>query len=89
MSVGEVRQALLDGGFTDVEVATQELELAWPSLDAAVLAIMGTPYAPAVAALDQAAQERIMATLRARLTGVDGKLGRHVMTAVLGKGTAR
>jgi hypothetical protein len=30
-----------------------------------------------------------MATLRARLTGVDGKLGRHVMTAVLGKGTAR
>lgn len=89
MSVAEVRQALLDGGFADVEVVTHELELAWPGLEAAVLAIMGTPYAPAVAALDPAAQERLLAALRARLTGIDGTLGRHVMTAVLGKGTAR
>jgi ubiquinone/menaquinone biosynthesis C-methylase UbiE len=88
MSVDAVRQALEEGGFRAVEVVTQELEPAWASPGAAAMAILGTPYAPAVAALDSAAQQRLLAALRSRLTGADGKLVRQVMTAVLGKGIA-
>jgi ubiquinone/menaquinone biosynthesis C-methylase UbiE len=88
MSVAEVEQALKAGGFTAVEVATQELELAWPDLEAAVLGITGTPFAPAFTALDGAAQGRVLTAVRGRLTGGDGKPIRQVMTAVQGKGTA-
>jgi ubiquinone/menaquinone biosynthesis C-methylase UbiE len=88
MSVDEVQAALLAAGFTDVEVTTEQLELTWPSPDAAALAVVGTPYGPVYAGLGPSAREQVMADLRRRMTAADGGATKHVMTAVLARGTA-
>ena len=89
MSIGEVEEALVAGGFDEVAVTAEELELARASPEAAALGITGTPYGPAVATLDGERQRRLMTTLRQRMTGRDGAAARPVTTAVLGCGTAR
>ncbi len=86
MSVAEVAAALGAGGFTGIDVVTRQLELHWPGVEAAALGITGTPYGPAVAALDAASQGRLMAALRRAMTGPDGAVVRPTMTAVLGTG---
>jgi ubiquinone/menaquinone biosynthesis C-methylase UbiE len=88
MSGEEVQQALAAGGFVDIEVDTLELELAWPSPEAAARGILGTPYGPALAALDAPRQERLQADLVARMTNPHGTAVRHLTVAVLGRGTA-
>ena len=80
MSSGEVGDVLSSAGFDDVEVTEQELEVRWAGLDDAVLGITGTPYGPAVAALDGATRQEVAANLREQLRVT------HPMTAVLGRG---
>jgi len=80
MSPGEVDDVLTAAGFTSVEVESKVLEVSWPTLDDAVNGIAGTPYGPAVAALDHEDQRRIFAALREELHLV------HPMTAVLARG---
>jgi ubiquinone/menaquinone biosynthesis C-methylase UbiE len=80
MSPGDLEEVLTAAGFTDVEVATRVIEVSWSSLDDAVHGIAGTPYVPAVAALDHEGQQRIGAALREELRPV------HPMTALLARG---
>jgi SAM-dependent methyltransferase len=87
MSTDEVHQVFSAGGFVDIAVVTDTLELGWSSPEAAALGITGTPYGPAVAALNVERQEHLMSALRKRMTGGDGSAVRHVMTAVLARGT--
>lgn len=54
-------------GFLQVIVETVELECVWETSDDALATISGTPFAPVVAALPGAEQERIRAVLRQRL----------------------
>ena len=54
----------------------------------AALAITGTPYGPTMAALDADRRSEIMCALKARMSSYDGTAVAHVMTAVLGRGTA-
>lgn len=88
MSTDEVHGVFSAGGFVDIAVVTDTLELKWSSPEAAALGITGTPYGPAVAALDVERQQRLMSALRDRMTGSDGSAVRHLMTAVLARGTA-
>ncbi len=89
MSVSDVERTFVAAGFADVLVVTEGLELAWASPEAMALGITGTPYGPAVKALDGDGQRRVMAALRESMTGPGGVAVRHVMTEVLGRGTAR
>ncbi|HEV8064210.1 MAG TPA: methyltransferase domain-containing protein [Acidimicrobiales bacterium] len=82
MAEDEIAQLLTSAGFADVEVVTETLEITWPSVDQAVSGLSGTPYGPAVAALDAERQERIGAALRARLRR------QHQMSSVFGRGRA-
>jgi SAM-dependent methyltransferase len=88
MSVRDVEQALAAGGFGYVTVSTEDLELTWGSADAAAMGITGTPYGPAVAALDADGQRRFMALVSKAFGDDDGAVSPQVMTAVLGRGTA-
>lgn len=88
MSPNEVEGMLATAGFVDVQVITAQLELSWPSPEAAARAVTGTPYGPVIAALDAGARAEIMAELVVRMTGADGTVVRHVTTAVLGRGVA-
>jgi ubiquinone/menaquinone biosynthesis C-methylase UbiE len=83
MSAGEVGEVLSAAGFEDVEVTEKILEIRWTSLEEAVLGIAGTPYGPAVAALDEQTQQQVAATLQARLRST------HPMTALMGRGVKR
>ena len=80
MSPGELEDVLTAAGFTDVVVETEVIDVSWPTLDDAVHGIAGTPYGPAVVALDDEDQQRIAAALRGELRPV------HPMTAVLARG---
>ncbi len=86
MSEDEVEQVLLAGGFTDVQLSVQQLELAWPSPRAAAIGITGTPHAPALSALDQQLRDAVVAAVGERFTDAEsGAPARHVMTAVLAR----
>jgi SAM-dependent methyltransferase len=80
MSPEEVADVLTAAGFTNVEIETRVMEVSWLTLDDAVQGIAGTPYGPAVAALDEEDQLRISAALQDELHLV------HPMTAVLARG---
>jgi len=75
LTVLDLRELFEAAGFRDVTVQTVELECVWETSRDAVATIAGTPYGPLVAALPDAEQRRIYATLSDRLGGSqDGKL---------------
>jgi ubiquinone/menaquinone biosynthesis C-methylase UbiE len=80
MSPEEVSDVLSSVGFVDVEVENRVIEVSWLTLEDAVRGIAGTPYGPSVAALNDADQRRIAATLREELRPS------HPMTAILARG---
>lgn len=88
MSADQVELTLTTGGFADVEVRVEELELVWGSPDAVVLAVDGTPFGATIAALEPERRDAIRAALRDAFTDANGDPRRCVTTAVLGRGTA-
>jgi hypothetical protein len=72
------------GAFRDVHIATETRELLWPSVDAAVNGVFGTPYGPPVAALEPHSRERALTELR-RMMGVTPP---PVSSALVAIGTA-
>ncbi|MGH9169447.1 MAG: class I SAM-dependent methyltransferase [Acidimicrobiales bacterium] len=88
MSAEEIEEALASAGFASVEVRVEQVGLDWPDPTSAARGIMGTPYGPVIAALDNAAQQEIMAEVQRRMTSPDGRAVRHVMTSVLARATA-
>jgi hypothetical protein len=83
-----LRHTLSAGGLKDVDVETQDLMLDWPSPEAAAIGVVGTPYGPIVAGLDEERRDAVMADLKRRMTAPDGTAVRQRTTAVLGRGVA-
>ncbi|MFZ0040458.1 MAG: methyltransferase domain-containing protein [Solirubrobacteraceae bacterium] len=88
MSVERVEAILLEAGFADVVVRTEELALTWSSPDAAARGAMGTPYGPVLARLDGSDRSQVLADIRDRMTAEDGHAVTHRTVTVLGRGTA-
>lgn len=88
MTLDEVEDAFKAGGFEDVDVRVDQLEVTWPSVVHAVRGVFGTPYGPVVASLADDVRRAVLETLEARMTAPDGRVTSHVMVAVLAKGRA-
>jgi ubiquinone/menaquinone biosynthesis C-methylase UbiE len=69
ITVSDLRVLFESAGFRAVTVQTVELECVWETSHDAVATISGTPYGPILAALPDAQQQHIYATLRDRLGG--------------------
>jgi SAM-dependent methyltransferase len=82
MSAERLRELLASVG--DVRLTTETRELGWPSVEAAVNGIFGTPYGPVLAALDPGRREHAFGHLRERMAAAP----RPVVTALLATGTA-
>jgi SAM-dependent methyltransferase len=88
MSPEQVGDVLAAAGFVEVEVRVEELTVTWPSPAAAARSIQGTPFYPALAAMEPGRRHAVGAALMRRMSGPDGQALPVVMTAVLGRGTA-
>jgi SAM-dependent methyltransferase len=88
MSEGDVEAALLAGGFSRVEVTTEQVDVQFATVTDEVRGIFGTPLGPRVAEFESERQEAFLQRLADRLTGPDGKPRVHSMFAVLGRGIA-
>jgi SAM-dependent methyltransferase len=87
MSIEEMASLLRAGGCNGVEVTAQDLTLQWPSPDAAVRGIAGTPFGPPLHGLSEQQRDHVMAKVRDAMSDGGGALRPQVMTAVLGRGT--
>ena len=86
MTQDEVESALDAAGFEDVEVRVERLEVEWPSVLHAVRAAHGTPYGPALDAMDSGIRQSVLADVDQRMTGPSGTVTEHVMTSILARG---
>ena len=87
MTEDDVRDALLAGGFDEVSVTTERLDVRWPSLDEEAMGILGTPYGTAVTTLDPDRRGRFFQALRDALAGPDGGPVTHTTAAVIARAT--
>lgn len=67
LAADELEGLLAGAGLRDVRVDTVELECRWPTADAAVATIAGTPFGPLVATLPPGERDAIAAALLERL----------------------
>ena len=86
MSVVGVVDAMLQAGVGEVRATRQTLAVRWPTLDAEVAGLFGTPFAPAVDAMDSEHRELVLSHLREILGGGGGRTVDHVTTSVFGRG---
>ncbi len=89
LSRAEMAGVLRAGGWTEVMVETVERDATWPSMDAAVASMAGTPFGPHAAALRPQARARVAARFAAKLGVRDD--GRVVVrtSANLGRAASR
>jgi ubiquinone/menaquinone biosynthesis C-methylase UbiE len=85
MTEDDVRDALLAGGFDDVTVATERLDVRWPSLTEEAMGILGTPYGSVVTTLDPDRRDRFFQALRDALAGPDGGPVTHTTGVVIAR----
>jgi SAM-dependent methyltransferase len=85
MSVAGVVDALLLSGFGEVAATRQSLAVRWPTLDAEISGLFGTPFGPAVDALPADRREQLLSTMRG-LLGDGERTVDHVTTSVFGRG---
>lgn len=86
MTSDDVRSAFDAAGFDEVDVRIERLEIEWPSVEHAVRGIYGTPYAGAIAGLDDSARRSVLEDVQRRMTGPGDEVATHVMTAVFARG---
>jgi SAM-dependent methyltransferase len=86
MSVVGVVDALLMSGFSSVAATRQTLAVRWPTLDAEVSALFGTPFGPFVEALETGRREQLLSAMRGVLGGDGERTVDHVTTSVFGRG---
>ena len=85
MSVADVVDALVGAGLTEVKASRESLPVRWPSLDAELHGLFGTPFGPVVDRFDDDRRAALMRALRLMLTNGDGATVDHVTTSVLGR----
>jgi SAM-dependent methyltransferase len=72
MSADRLREVFEAAGVGAVEITSDSRDSLWPAPDAAANGILGTPYGPAFAALDDSAQRHAHDALIARFTTPEG-----------------
>ena len=77
--------ALVGAGLTEVKASRESLPVRWPSLDAELHGLFGTPFGPVVDRFDDDRRAALMRALRLMLTNGDGATVDHVTTSVLGR----
>ncbi|MGY6498362.1 MAG: class I SAM-dependent methyltransferase [Microcella sp.] len=85
MSVADVVDALVGAGLAEVSASRESLPVRWPSLDAELNGLFGTPFGPVVDRFDDDRRAALMRSLRLMLTNGDGTTVDHVTTSVLGR----
>ena len=89
MAPEQVQRLLTEAGAASVEVTVRELVLQWPSADAIVAAIAGTPFGPVFGGLPAEQRERVEAELlRLSGPGAPGEPVARSTVAVLARATA-
>lgn len=86
MSVLTIVDALCMAGFTDITTGTHSLAVRWPTLDAEVSALFGTPFAPLVERMDERHRDELLSTLRDTLGAGGGRTHDHLTRSVFGRG---
>ncbi len=77
---------LVGAGLTEVTVTRHSLVVRWPTLEAEVAGIFGTPFGPMVEAMTPARRDAVVSLLRERLGAPGGRTRDHRTTAVFGRG---
>lgn len=85
MSVHSIVDALCLAGFTDVSAGLRSLVVRWPTLDAEVAGVFGTPFGPLVERLDETARTDVLARLRRMLGDGQDRTFDHRTTSVFGR----
>jgi len=86
MSVLAVVDALCLGGFSDITTGTHRLVVRWPTLDAEIAALFGTPFGPLVERMDEPERAELLSTLRGILGQGGERTFDHLTTSVFGRG---
>jgi SAM-dependent methyltransferase len=89
MSVAGVVDAMLMAGFGEVRATRQSLVVRWPTLDAEIAGLFGTPFGPVVDGMESDDRELLLSSLRGMLAGDAGRTVDHVTTSVFGRGIRR
>jgi hypothetical protein len=89
MSVAGVVDAMLMAGFGEVRATRQSLVVRWPTLDAEIAGLFGTPFGPVVDGMESDDRELLLSSLRQMLAGDAGRTVDHVTTSVFGRGIRR
>lgn len=87
MSVLSIVDALCVAGFSDITTGTHSLAVRWPTLDAEVAALFGTPFGPLVERMDHWHRDELLATLRGMLGAGGEGTHDHITISVFGRGT--
>jgi SAM-dependent methyltransferase len=86
MSVLTIVDALCLGGFSEITAGTHSLAVRWPTLDAEVRALFGTPFAPLVERMDEPHRDELLSTVRTVLGHGDDRTYDHLTQSVFGRG---
>ena len=86
MPVGDVVDGMIGAGLREVAVTRQTLGVRWPTLEAEIAGIYGTPFGPAVEAMDDVLRSAVMSALRERLAAHGGHTVEHATVSVFGRG---
>jgi SAM-dependent methyltransferase len=88
LSEDALNRLLVGAGYESIEIAVCEHTPVWPSTDAAVAAVMGTPFGPLIDTLGDDQRTALDAELRARFAGAEpsGEVAR-LMVALIARAT--
>lgn len=89
MSVLTVVDALCLAGFGEISTGIQRLAVRWPTLDAEVAGVFGTPFGPLVERMEEGRRTEMLSTLRGMLGEGGDRTLDHVTTSVFGRATRR
>lgn len=86
MSVLSVVDALCLAGFSDISTGTHSLAVRWPTLDAEVSAVFGTPFGSLIERMDGAERDEMLSELRTTLGAGSERTHDHLTKAIFGRG---
>lgn len=86
LGLASVIDLLVGAGARDVSVTSQSLTVRWPTLEAEVAGIFGTPFGPLVERLPLSERDAVLARVRSRLGGTGGRTLDHETHVVFGRG---
>lgn len=86
MSVLTIVDALCLARFGNITTGTQSLVVRWPTIDAELAALFGTPFGPVVDRMDDPSRNDLLSALRATLGRDGGRTHDHLTVSVFGRG---